>query len=1138
MEFRILGPLEVISDGQIVELGGAKQRALLAVLLLNANEVVSLDRLIDALWEDDPPERAQKALQVLVSGLRKLVGRERLETRPPGYVLRVRDGELDFGRFRRLQEEGKLSEALALWRGPPLSDFAYHRFAQAESARLEELRLACLEERIERDLAAGRQGELVAELEALVSEHPLRERLRGQLMLALYRSGRQAEALAAYQAGRRTLVEELGIEPGKPLRELHQAVLRQDASLDLAGVELEEERGRSGFVGREKEVEELLAGLEDALAGRGRLFLVSGEPGIGKSRLADELNRHARARGAQVLVGRSWEAGGAPAYWPWVQSLRAFVREAETAKLPALLGDGAGELAQILPELRELVPGLAEPTALVEAEAARFRLFDATAEFLSRASENRPIVLVLDDLHAADTPSLLLLRYLAREIGKTRMLVLGAFRDVDPVPGQPLTELLAEVAREPGTRRLPLEGLSQHDIGEYVELTASEIASPGLIAALHEETEGNPLFVGEMVRLLALEGAGSEARVSIPQTIRDVIARRLTHLSDECNRSLVLASVLGREFSLDALARIAGVTEDELLDTLDEAMIARVVSDLPGTRTRLRFAHVLIRDTLYEALTTARRVRLHRLVVEALEALYGREPGPQLAELAFHSIAGSDFEKGLDYARRAGDRALSLLAFEEAARLYGTALEALDLTGPADEVGRCELLLSLGEAEIRAGNTPAAKQAFADAADIARRLGLAPELARAAAGYGGRVVWSRAGDDARLVPLLEEALAALPQEHAALRVRLLARLAGALRDEHSRNRRDAISREAVALAREAGELSALAYALDARAAAIVAPDRVSECLALGTELLELARRIGDPERVIAAHYQRIIAQLLLGDVAGAQRDHAAASRGAEELRQPAQLWQARADDVLFALFAGKLSEAEQLLPEAFALGERAQPGSAIPIDTLQRHALCDFRGNLKEMEPAMRRLVAKHPARPAFRCALAYLYAKLGREQEARLELQELAQDDCAALPFDQEWLYGMSYLAETTALLRDADRALGLYPVLVPWTGLCAVDVGEGMRGSVARYAGLLAATAGSWSEAERHFDEALAANERMGGRPWLAHTQADYGRMLLARDQPGDRARAQDLLAEALATYDELGMEGYAAQTLALCS
>ncbi|HWO83036.1 MAG TPA: BTAD domain-containing putative transcriptional regulator, partial [Solirubrobacterales bacterium] len=177
MEFRILGPLEVISDGQIVELGGVKQRALLAVLLLNANEVVSLDRLIDALWEDDPPERAQKALQVLVSGLRKLVGRERLETRPPGYVLRVRDGELDFGRFRRLQEEGKLSEALALWRGPPLSDFAYHRFAQAESARLEELRLACLEERIERDLAAGRQGELVAELEALVSEHPLRERL-------------------------------------------------------------------------------------------------------------------------------------------------------------------------------------------------------------------------------------------------------------------------------------------------------------------------------------------------------------------------------------------------------------------------------------------------------------------------------------------------------------------------------------------------------------------------------------------------------------------------------------------------------------------------------------------------------------------------------------------------------------------------------------------------------------------------------------------------------------------------------------------------------------------------------------------------------------------------------------------------
>lgn len=233
MEFRILGPLEVFSGGHPLDLGGAKQRALLAVLLLDANNVVSTDRLIDALWEDEPPETAQKALQVHVSGLRKLVGRDRLQTRAPGYVLRVEPDELDLTRFLELQEQGRPAEALALWRGPPLSDFGYRRFARSETARLDDLRLACLEERIEQDLEAGRHGELTGELEALVAEHPLRERLRGQLMLALYRCGRQAEALDAYQDARRSLVDELGIEPSRELRELHQRILNQDPALEL-----------------------------------------------------------------------------------------------------------------------------------------------------------------------------------------------------------------------------------------------------------------------------------------------------------------------------------------------------------------------------------------------------------------------------------------------------------------------------------------------------------------------------------------------------------------------------------------------------------------------------------------------------------------------------------------------------------------------------------------------------------------------------------------------------------------------------------------------------------------------------------------------------------------------------------------
>ena len=1140
MEFRLLGPLEVVERDRPLVLGGRKQRSLLAVLLLHANDVVSTERLIDELWGESPPATVAKSVQVYVSRLRKQLGDGRLLTRTPGYVLRVDPSELDVACFERLVAEAgsadpetaaqKLREALALWRGPPLADLAYEPFAQAESARLGELRLAALEQRIDADLATGRHAELAGELEGLVKQHPLRERLLGQLMLCLYRSGRQAEALETYQIARRALVEELGIDPGRRLRELHQAILVQDPGLDgsaVPGPVAETRRG--AFVGRESELAELVAGLDDAFAGRGRLFLLVGEPGIGKSRLAEELIAHARARGARVLVGRCWEAGGAPAYWPWVQSLRAHVRDSDTAALRSQLGAGAADLAQIVPELRERFPDLPEPLAL-ESEGARFRMFDATAEFLRNAAEGRPIVLVLDDLHAADAPSLLLLQFLARALGSTRLLLLAAYRDIDPVPGRPLTDMLAEVAREPATRRLSLGGLSEREVAEYVELTASELASPELVAALHDEAEGNPLFVGEIVRLLAVEGVRSESpaavRLAIPQSVRDVIARRLTHLSRECNRVLVLASVIGREFGIDALARLAAVSVDELLETLDEAMAARVISDDPGAPGRLRFAHVLIRDTLYEGLTTARRVRLHRLAVETLEALYGDEPGPHLAELAHHAIAGRDLDKGVRYARHAGDRALALLAYEEAARLYETALDA----DPSNERARCELLVSLGEAEVRAGNTPAAKQAFLDAAGIARRIGLRRELARAAGGYAREDMYIRAGRDDRLVPLLEEGLAALAEEDVELRARLLARLAGALRDEPARARRDALSREALEIARRSGNSSALVYALDGRAAAIVAPDTIAECLALATELSEVAERIGDTERIVHGHLHRLIAQGAVGNISEMVSGVDAMSRIADELGQPAHLWEARAGQAMLALAAGRLAEGEELVDRAFALGERAKPEIAIPVYRLQQYTLCDFRGGLDALEPAIRDLVTDWPARPAFRCALAHLHARIGWRSEAQRALDDLTRDDCSALPFDQEWLYGMSLLAETSALLRDTDSAAILYELLVPWAALNAADWPEGIRGSLARYLGMLATTTTRWDQAQLHFEDALAMNTRMGARPWLAHTQHDYAHMLLTRARTRDRAQACDLLTQARITYRELGIETHA--------
>lgn len=1157
MEIRILGSLEVREGDRVIELGGRKQRALFADLAIHRGEPLTPDQLIDDLWGERPPPSAAKTLQVLISRLRKTLGRDAIVLRGGGYVLADDGIGSDVDKLEALLQDARdasaggseqvaaeaASEALALFRGRPLIEFVYEDFAQTEIARLEELRMSAHEGRLEHELAAGRHAELIAELEALVREHPLRERLRAQLMLALYRSGRQAHALDAYQAARATLRDELGIEPGHALRQLEQAILQQDASLEVApagpGEAGASEATTGVLVGREPELAQLSAGLAAAFAGRGSLFLLVGEPGIGKSRVAEELLHEARTRGAIALVGRCWEAGGAPAYWPWVQSLRAYAGRTDTATLRAQLG-GTSEIAQILPELRELSADL--PATSLETEGARFRLFDATARFLKAAAAARPLVLVLDDLHAADEPSLLLLRFLAGQLGESRILVVGTYRDVDPTVREPLTSTLAELARERVTYRIPLGGLRAADIYRYIELNYDLEPSPELVEAIQTETEGNPLFVGEVVRLLAAEGflANVDVRalstLGVPQGVREVIGRRLSRLSDECTQMLTLASVLGREFRLDALERLTQEPGELLLELLDEAAEARVIVQVPGARGSLRFAHALIRETLYDQLTTVRRVQLHRRAGEALEYLYAAHPEPHLAELAYHffeATAGGDAEKAVEYARRAADRALDLLAYEEAARLLRIALEALDLVDPTDERKRCELLNALGEAESRAGNTRFAKEALWGAAEIARRLELPRELARAAVVYGGRIVYARAGDDPRLVPLLEEALAALGEDDSELRTRLLGRLAGALRDEHSRERRDALSAEAVRLARVSGNPAALAYALDGRLSAIVGPDTLPELLATADELRELGESTGDTERVVSARFFRFMVYATRCEMAEAQIELAAATQMAEKLHQPAQLCQTAAAEAMVALARGEFAKGEALSQQAYEYGQGSIPEVAASAMHLQAYELGAAHGSLADLEPMLRMNSAKYPSRPFFRCALVHLHALQGAD-EARRAFFELAQDGFDGIPLDSEWLYGVSLLAETAVLLHEPERGKELYELLLPYARLSATNVPEGLRGSIARYLALLAGMLAQWSDAERHFSDALEANQRMGLRPWLAHTQEDYARMLRARDCSDPRAH--ELLNAAVSTYRELGMESHAARAARL--
>ena len=1156
MEFLILGPLEAVDGGRKLPLGGTKQRALLAMLLLHAGEVVSSDRLIEELWGAARSKDAGKALSVAVARLRKALAPARspedeplLVTRPPGYQLSLAPDQLDLHRFERLVAEAraaadpataarKLRDALALWRGPPLGDLAYESFAQAHIARLDELRLTAIEDRLRADLELGRHAELVGELESLVVEHPLRERLRELLMLALYRSGRQAEALDAYADARRTLVEELGIEPGRELRTLQEAILHQEPALDVsAAAEAAEAPSRGVFVGRERELASLMTALRDALAGQGRLILLAGEPGIGKSRLADELMTQARARGAQVLVGRCWEAGGAPAYWPWTHSLRTYVREADPEVLDAQLGAGPADLAQLLPELRQRFPDLPEPPAL-DSEGARFRLFEAASSFLRTASRVRPLVLALDDLHAADDPSLLLLRFVAREIADSPMLLVCAYRDVDPALGDPLTSALAELVREPHTLQIELGGLSEPEVAAYVELSTGTEPAPELVRAVHGETDGNPLFVAEVVRLLDAEGriGDADAHMRIPPGVRAVIGKRIGRLSEDCRQLLVPAAVMGREFGLDALAQLRELPRPRLLDILDEAMAERVIGDVPGSPGRLRFGHALIRDTLYDELTPARRLQLHQDVGEALETVYATDLNSHLAELAHHFFAAASAgvrDKAIEYAGRAGDRAASQLAYEEAVRLYEM---ALTLVGGG--AGRCELLLALGDAQARAGDTPASQQSFGDAADLAERLALSEHLARAALGYGGRMIWEVSRADVHHLSLLERALAALGEGDSALRARLLSRLAGGpLRDaSFPPERRRSLGEEALQMARRMDEPVTLAYALAGYIAAHHSPEFTPTQVQLATELVRVAMDAGELERALEGHEHRAAALLELGDIPRAKTDLAAMADLAQTLRQPAQEWLAGVYPALLALLEGRFGTAEDLISQAREVGERALGWSAAVTYRLQMYVLRREQGRLVELEDLVRRSLEEYPTYLIWRCVLAQMTSELGYTAEANDVFEALYADGFANLPFDEEWLVSLGLLAETAKTLGDADRASVLYELLLPYGDRVAVAYPEVSTGAVSRYLGMLAETMERWDDAARHFRDAIVTNERIGARPWLAHAQHDLAATLIGHGKSADREHATALLAEALRTYRELGMQSYAASASAL--
>ena len=892
-------------------------------------------------------------------------------------------------------------------------------------------------------------------------------------------------------------------------------------------------RARDVFVGRERELADLSAGLDEAASGHGSLFLLAGEPGIGKSRLADELATTARERGFLVLWGRCWEAGGAPAYWPWVQALRTYVRASDANTLADELGEGASHVAQMLPDVAATFPDL-RPPEVSDPDSARFLLFDATTSFVMNISAITPILLVLDDLHVADTASLLMLRFAAGEIAHNRILAIGAYRDPDPERDGPLPPELIALAREPTTTFLSLSGLEEPDVTRFIDQTTGVAPPASLVSAVFEETEGNPLFVGELVRLLAQEGELTSVvpgtRLAIPASVREVIGRRLAHLSVRSKDALTLASVLGQEFEIEALSRLAEQSARELVDVVDEAILARALTQIPGTPGRLRFAHALIRDSLYDSIPAGTRRRLHRSAGEVLDSLYRIEREAHLAELANHfflAIPEADAENAVEYARRAGHVAVARLAFEEAARLFDMALEALKLTRQPDDALRCELLLGKGDAHARAGDTLAAKDSFFAAADLARRLDNPEQLSRAAIGYGGRIVWLRAGGDRRFIPLLEDALRATGERSSPERVRLMARLACALRGSPDRERSANLGRQALEMARELGDPRTLAYALNGRLGSTYWPENPKERLELADEMVGLADAAGDLEDSFEGHHWRVISLFELGEIGRAAAELDVMRALAEELRQSTQGIFVTILTSSLELMRGRFGQAEEFLERVPWASTPSLPlvDAGEAVVPCQRWRLLREAARLEEAVDVIRPAAESVAWYPFLRCAHADVLLELGDRIGARAIYEELAADDFSAIPRDSQWMLAMSFISPVCAAFDDVARAEILYGSQLPYADHNAF-VHEGNAGSVSRALGILATVLGRLEDAERHFHDALEMNRRMGAWPWVAYTQHDLAKMLVGRDARGDREAAVELLREADGTCSELEM------------
>jgi DNA-binding SARP family transcriptional activator len=1172
VEFRILGPLEVVDDGGApVDLGGPKQRAVLTILLVERGHVGSVERLIERLWGDEPPSSAVGSLQAYVSNLRRALEPDRsagakasvLVTQAPGYRLDVPDDAVDVTQYERLVADGEaalargdveraataLRSARALWRGAPLAEVAYETFARGEVERLEELRLVGVEAWARTELLAGRHAAVVGELEALVMANPLRSQLRRDLMLALYRSGRQADALRVYKEGRAILRDELGVEPDADLQALEEQILLQSPDLDWvprsattttahpptqsrfsgqvghenASVLEDRETGAAGapLVGRDREVAVLDRALIESASGRGRIVLVAGEPGIGKTRLAEAVVDRARARGSSVGWSRSFEAEGVPAFWPWVQIVRGVVERVPDDVLVAAAGSGAGEIARLVPELAPRL-GVAEP----EPSTGRFAVYDAVSRLLVALSTTAPIVVVLDDAQWADVASLRLLEYVAGEIRSARVLVVAAFRDAEQ--GEALGATLATLAPLPHVERLTVGGLPEGDVGRIVAGVLEREPDAELVAVVAQRTGGNPFFVRELVRLIE-----SSAVDAVPPTVREVIDRRLARLPDAVRALLSAAAVAGRDFDVRVAASVAALSEDDALDAIDEAVAARLVDegDVIG---RYVFAHALVQETIVASLSRTRQARLHAALADLL--LPRAEAGhPELLpEVAHHALEGALPGREADAVRLAAKAAVVAirgLAFEDAAGLCERAL-AIAARLPDSDAVRFDLQLALGWARRDGGDDVAGRAALKDAQETARALDDAERFARASIGFSGSVWWSWWTDlgyvDSEAVAALEEAVERLPATPSRRRVEVLGRLASQLYfDPTARQRREAASLEAVEAARTLNDDRTLANALVHRHAAIWEPGRPAERYAIAVELTEIGRRLRWPATQLLGHQLQYSAALERNDGREFEAQVVAADEYAAKTPPHLRIHQDWAESMV-ALLRGDLAAAERIMNAVFESTARWDAAEAMRTWATHLGQLRYDQGRFAELIEPLRNLSSTEEVATGWQSGLVLMLAADGRLDEARAEWKTLLDMEDAPDDSNLSWLFNDGLRAEAAYLLGDGDVAAALLDRLTPLLGLNIVlFTRELYAGPVSLCVGSLESCLERWTDAIAHLDQAVDETSALGARSWRARSLLRLGEALRAS---GESARAHDVLADARREAEALGMAAVA--------